>query len=61
MDFIYKQALLESFLFHEYMKVELLNKNYWDIYCREIFINMKFHRIPTNKQTGQIFLLSSLT
>lgn len=48
-------------LFHEYMKVELLNKNYWDIYCREIFINMKFHRIPTNKQTGQIFLLSSLT
>lgn len=40
----------QKVLFYEYMKVEFLNKNYWDIYCREIFINMKFYWILINKQ-----------
>lgn len=39
----------QKVLFYEYMKVEFLNKNYWDIYCRKIFINMKFYWILINK------------
>lgn len=34
----------QKVLFYEYMKVEFLNKNYWDI-----FINMKFYWILINK------------